>query len=130
MSAPLRTGLSAERTFSVGAADLIDFGKPGLPPVLSTPALLMQLERAAIQALEPVLTGEQLSLGAEIELERLAPTPAGQEVTCTARVVHVDGPRATFQVEARVNGELIARGVHRRVVVKAASIARRVTGMS
>jgi len=128
MNIVLKTGLAAECQFTVDAADVIDFKKPGLAPVLSTPALIGHLEHTAIRALEPVLSADQISLGAEIEVQHLVPTTAGSTVTCTARVVHVEGPRATFQLEARRGAEVLARGVHQRVVVRVDSLARRLAG--
>jgi len=50
----------------------------------------------------------------------------GQRITCTARVVHGEGREITFQVEARDPQELIARGLHKRAVVRVESFARRV----
>jgi len=124
----LKVGLSAETRFVVGTSDLIDFAKAGLAPVLSTPALLWHLEQTAIQAFAPVLSVERLSLGAEFEFQHLAPTLEGRTVVCSARVIRVDGNRATFQLEAREGSTVIARGVHGRVVVRAASLARKLAG--
>ena len=56
----------------------------------------------------------------------LAPTPLGQRVTCTARVIHAEKTEVTFQVEARDEQELIARGIHKRAVINVESFAQRV----
>jgi fluoroacetyl-CoA thioesterase len=47
-------------------------------------------------------------------------------VTCAARVISAEGTTVTFQIEARDEVELIARGVHKRAVIKVESFARRV----
>jgi predicted thioesterase len=44
-----------------------------------------------------------------------------------ARVIHTEGTQVTFQVEARDEQELIARGVHKRQVVRVDRFAQRVS---
>jgi predicted thioesterase len=124
-SAP-RIGTVGETTFVVEQKHCIDFATDGMPAVLSTPNLVGLLERTARQALSPFLEPDERSVGIEIELRHLAPTPLGQRVTITARVIHAEGKQATFQVEARDADELIARGVHTRAVIRVESFARRV----
>jgi fluoroacetyl-CoA thioesterase len=118
------TGTVGEQKFVVESRHTIEF--PDLPPVLSTPSLIWFLEHASIEALRSVLEPGELSVGTELEIQHLAPTPLGQDVTCRARVVRADGPKVSFQVEARDGHELIARGSHTRMVVRAASFAKRV----
>ena len=55
-----------------------------------------------------------------------APTPLGQRVTCTARVIAAERREVTFQIEARDRVEIIARGLHKRAVIRVESFARRV----
>ena len=54
------------------------------------------------------------------------PVPEGFTVVCRARVIHVDGPVVTFQVEAHDGTEPVARGLHRRRVIDVDRFARRV----
>ena len=51
-------------------------------------------------------------------------------MTCRARVIHVDGPVVTFQVEAHDGVEPTARGIHRRRVIDVNRFARRVARKS
>jgi fluoroacetyl-CoA thioesterase len=97
-----------------------------MPAVLSTPNLIGLLERTAREALAPFLETGERSVGAEIELRHFAATPLGQKVTCAARVVSTEGATVTFQIEARDELELIARGLHKRAVIKVETFARRV----
>jgi predicted thioesterase len=53
----------------------------------------------------------------------MAPTPPGQQVTCIARVIHVEDTKIGFQIEARDAGGIIARGVHKRAVIRVHSFA-------
>lgn len=123
MKHPVPIGAVGELTFTVEAAHTITFDP--VPPVLSTPSLVWFLEHAAGRALEPVLEEGEISLGSEINLHHLAPTPLGGKVTCTARLISAEGATFLFQVQAREGGEVVARGTHRRVVVRAASFAKR-----
>ena len=62
----------------------------------------------------------------EIDLRHLAPTPAGASVTCLARVIATEGSTVTFHVEARDEQEIVARGLHKRGIIRIESFARRV----
>src|SRR5262245_7614926 len=97
-----------------------------MPAVLSTPNLIGLLERTARETLAPLLDPDERTVGTEIELRHLAPTPLGATVTCVARVIHSEGALVTFQVEARDEQEVIARGLHRRAVIRVDGFARRV----
>jgi fluoroacetyl-CoA thioesterase len=104
----------------------IEFATDGIPAVLSTPNLIALLERTARESLLPFLEAGEGSVGAEIELRHFAPTPVGARVTLTTRVIHAAGKMISFQVEARDEHELIARGVHTRAVIRRESFARKV----
>ena len=121
-----KIGTAGELPFVVEPKHCIDFATDGMPAVLSTPQLIGLLERTARQTLQPFLEPDERSVGIEIELRHLAATPPGQPVTCTVRVISVDGTQIGFQIEARDRHELIARGLHKRAVIRLESFARRV----
>ena len=120
-------GTTGELKFIVAQEHAIDFASDGMPAVLATPRLIGLIERTAREALYPFLEANERTVGVEIELRHLAPTPLGQTVTCTARVILIESGQITFHVEARDDQEMIARGVHKRVVIRVESFARRVT---
>jgi fluoroacetyl-CoA thioesterase len=126
MKKPPQIGSTGEIEFTVEPQHAIDFSAEGMPRVLSTPWLVAFLEQAARQALRPLQEPGESSVGIEIEIQHLAPTPLGQKVRCLARVVGVDGLRIGFQVEARDEREMIARGFHRRHLVSAERFSRAV----
>ena len=97
-----------------------------MPSVLATPWLIANLEYAARDALATCLEEHERSVGTFVEVEHLAPAPEGFIVTCKARVIHVNGPVVTFQIEAHDGTEPIARGIHRRRVIDVDRFARRV----
>src|ERR1044071_1055537 len=99
-------GTTGEFRFQVETKHLIDFATDGMPAVLATPRLIGLLERTAREALNPFLESNERTVGIEIELRHLAPTPVGGHVTCLARVIGTDGNYISYQIEARDDQEL------------------------
>jgi fluoroacetyl-CoA thioesterase len=121
-----RIGLTGELAFKIEARHAIDFAGDGMPAVLSTPNLVGFLERTAREAMAGCLDDNERSVGTEIDLKHFAPTPVGHTVHCTARVIHAEDRAVTFQIEARDDREIIARGLHQRAVIRTDSFSRRV----
>jgi predicted thioesterase len=126
MKQPPRIGLVGERAFSVGAANRISFADDRMPSVLATPWLIAELEYTARDALAECLEPHERSVGVSLDIEHLAPTPEGFTVTCRARVIHLNGPVVTFQIEAHDGIEPIVRGIHKRAVIDVDRFARRI----
>jgi predicted thioesterase len=95
-----RIGLPGELAFKVEPQHAIDFAGGGMPAVLSTPNLIGFLERTAREAMAGCLDDDERSVGTEIELRHLAPTPVGHTVHCIARVIHAVDREVTFQIES------------------------------
>jgi len=121
-----RIGLTGELAFKIEPRHTIDFATGGMPAVLSTPQLIGFLERTARETIALCLEDDERTVGNEIEIKHLAPTPVGHTVHCTARVIHVEDRQVTFQIEARDDRERIARGLHRRAVIRLDNFSRRV----
>ncbi len=121
-----RLGMSAEERLIVGPAHRITFADDRMPAVLATLWLVAHLEYAARAAIAPCLTDDERSVGTYVEVEHLAPVPEGNEVTCKARVILIDGPVVTFQIEALDRWEPVARGIHKRRIIDVDRFTRRV----
>ena len=104
----------------------VEFHGDGMPAVVSTPHLVGFLERTARQTIASHLDADERSVGIELDIRHLAPTPVGQTIHCTARVIGVEGSKITFQIEARDQHEVILRGLHKRAVIRTESFSRRV----
>lgn len=128
-SAP-RIGTTEETHFLVEERHCIEFASDGMPAVLSTPSLIGILERTARHALMPFLEADERSVGVELDLKHLAPAPLGAQVAARARVIGHTGRLVDFQIEARDEHELLARGVHKRAVVRVESFAARLRAKS
>jgi predicted thioesterase len=125
MKSSPRIGTEGATTFVVEEKHCIEFATDGMPAVLSTPNLIGILERTARQALVPFLAPDERSVGVELDLRHLAPTPLGATVTATARVIGVTGRFVDFQIEARDEQELLIRGVHKRAVIRTSAFTKR-----
>ena len=104
----------------------VEFHGDGMPAVVSTPNIIQFLERTARHTLAPHLDADERTVGVEIDIRHLAPTPVGHVIHCTARIIAIEGGRVSFQVEARDQHEVIVRGLHKRAVIRTENFSRRV----
>jgi len=121
-----KVGTIGELRFVVETRHAIDFAEEGMPAVLSTPWLIWFLEHAARAAILPLLERGESTVGMEIQVRHLAPTPVGQTVICRARVLFADRSEVSFQLEAYDEREQIGRGSHRLRVIRVDRFATRV----
>jgi predicted thioesterase len=89
----------------------------GEVPVLATPRLIALCEEASLRAIEGHVPAGHTTVGMRVQLDHLAPTPVGGEVTADARLDKIEGRRLTFSVSASDDRGLIAAGKVTRVVV-------------
>ncbi len=100
----------------------------GMPAVYGTPMMIMLMEKASGLAIAGRLPPGWVTVGSEVDIRHLAPTPVGATVTATARVVEVNGRSVLFAVEAHDGGRKIGEGRHRRGAVDLARFAARAGG--
>ena len=114
----LISGITGEKelmvTPGVSAANL---GSGGLE-VLATPAMLALMEGAAFEAVQQHLPAGFSTVGTKVAIEHLAATPLGMTVVARAELVHIDGKKLVFTVEARDEKELVGRGTHERFIIQ------------
>ena len=91
----------------------------GTASVFSTPELVLLLEKTALAAIDGKLETGKTTVGSRLDVTHLAATPVGMIVTCTAKVMAVDGRKLTFEVTAEDERETIATGTHVRFIVDA-----------
>jgi fluoroacetyl-CoA thioesterase len=97
----------------------------GMPPVYGTPMMIMLMEVASGLALKGHLPPDWVTVGSEVNVRHLAPTPVGRTVVATSRVVEVEGRSVLFAVEVHDGERKIGEGVHRRGAVNLESFAKR-----
>ncbi len=123
---PVPVGAKGSFTLVVTPAHLAsNFKDAMLPPVLSTPVMIMIMENAALNALKPYLEAGESAVGTRIDVRHIAPTPVGKRVTGEAEVTKVAGRRIEFTVRAADEAEEIGAGTHERALVRLAKISER-----
>src|SRR5271165_505509 len=88
-----------------------------LPPVFSTPYLVLIVENAALNAIRQYLEPGESAVGTRVDLRHLVATPVGREVTGHAEVLRTEGRRIDFRIWATDGAEEIGAGTHERTVV-------------
>ena len=94
-----------------------NYGGETLPPVLSTPRMIMYLERVCHLAVLPTLAEGQSTVGMVVHVKHLASTPVGMKVRFRGELLEVDRRRLRFKVEAWDDVEKIAEGEHERFII-------------
>lgn len=112
------------RTFTVTDDDTAAAVGSGSLPVLGTPRVLAWCESVTCTAIEADLRPGETSVGTRVELEHLAASPVGENVSITARTVYTDGRLRRYAVAVRRvvgegPGKLLASGEITRVIVDA-----------
>ncbi len=116
MLTTLSPGVQLSKRSLVDASRCIKFMGPEAA-VYATPSMVNDAEHACHEAILPHFSPGESSVGMEVQIQHLAATPIGMNVTVQARVVHVEGRKVTFDFEIHDDLELVGRGTHTRMVV-------------
>ncbi len=92
----------------------------GTLQVFGTPAVAALMEKTAYTSVIDQLEPGTNSVGARTEMDHLAPTPLGSEVTCVTELTDIDRRVLTFEFSVRDAVGEIAKGRHTRVIVDTA----------
>ena len=125
---PIPNGAQGQYELRVESAHLANRFKDSiLPPVFSTPYLILIMENAALNAIRQYLEAGESAVGTHVDVRHLVATPVGHEVVGHAEVTGTDGRRIFFRVWAMDGQEEIGTGTHERTVVNIARIIERMT---
>lgn len=113
----IKVGLKNTVTEGVTAGNTAKKMGSGSLEVYATPAMTCLMEKAATEALEPLLTEGWTTVGISLNIKHKAVTPTGLNVRAEARVTAVDGRKITFEVKAFDDREEIGSGTHERFAV-------------
>jgi predicted thioesterase len=118
----LKLGLRGELSALVDDTNTAaSWGSGGLP-VYSTPCLVALLEGACFLAAKELLPPGWSTVGTEVNISHLAPSPRGRTARAFGELLENDGRRLVFKIEVydEIDGkrnQLIARGTHGRFIV-------------
>ena len=125
---PIPNGAQGQYELRVESAHLANRFKDSiLPPVFSTPYLILIMENAALNAIRQYLETGESAVGTHVDVRHLVATPVGHEVVGHAEVTGTEGRRIFFRVWAMDGQEEIGTGTHERTVVNIARIIERMT---
>ncbi len=89
-----------------------------MPEVFATGYMVGLIEWTCIKAINPHLDWpEEQTVGIHIDVNHVAATPPGLEVTTRVKLIEVDGRKLVFEVEAHDGVDLITRGKHNRFII-------------
>jgi len=120
----LEPGLEAAFRYTVTEADTAAAVGSGEVPVLATPRVLALAERATVDAVAGALVAGATTVGTRVELDHLAPSAVGAELTVRAVLERAEGRRLQFAVLLLDGDRPVAQGLVTRVVVDAAAFVR------
>ena len=110
-------GLNGKSEMVVREEDLVSRIGDVPVDVLSTPRLIQLLETAAIKTIQEFIPPDQLSLGTQVKIRHLSPTPPGMRVVAHALLKEVDQNRLVFTVDAYDEKGKVAEGEHERILI-------------
>ena len=124
MKTSLKSGIAAKRSFHVNRESTIGFMGDDAR-VYATPMLVRDIEIACRDLLLQHLDSGEDSVGSRVEIDHLAPTLEGADVTIEVRLAELNGRAALFDVSASDEKEPICRGRHSRFIVDVAKTRER-----
>ncbi len=120
----IKIGFSAERRLVVPPERTVGHFVAGMPMVYATPMMILEMELASADAINPCLEPGWITVGTEVDVRHLAATPAGAVVRTIASVIAVERRMIRFEVEAFDEKRRIGEGRHARGLVNAESFTK------
>ena len=124
MKDSLSVGTTHEEKYDIDTDRTIAFMGDDLR-VYATPNMVRDVENTCRNLLMPHYDDGEDSVGAHVKIDHLGATLLGQVVTISAKVVDVEGPRVTFEVECHDELDQVGKALHVRFVIDKAKQGER-----
>jgi fluoroacetyl-CoA thioesterase len=98
--------------------------------VYATPSMVVLVERTCATLIAPYLPEGQTSVGIEVHVRHLAPTPLGGTVRIRAEITEMDKNLITFHAKIWDEMELVGEAEHVRAIIDAERFLARVRAKS
>ena len=126
----LNTGITYKKTETVCEKNTAGAMGSGLLPVYATPAMILLLEAACAESVAPFLEEGTTTVGTKLDIEHVAATPIGMDVTCECELLEIDRRRLVFKVEITDKAGIIGKGTHERFIVASEKFMEKVSAKS
>jgi len=113
----MTVGKSATATTTVDDTNTAKAVGSGNLEVFGTPMMIALMEEAAVSALTDDLEAGQSSVGTQINVDHIAASPLGAEITAVAVITGIDGRKVTFDLSASDNKNEVGKGTHTRFII-------------
>ena len=113
----MKTGATASVTHVVDESDTAEALGSGSVPVLGTPRVLALCEQAAVAAVQEHLEKGATTVGVQVMLDHVMPSPVGRTIRAEATLVKIKGRKLFFTTSVHDDRGLIAAGKVVRVIV-------------
>ena len=113
MTEPLenvRVGMTGRKEVVVTRELTVGAHVDGMPFVYGTPMMILAMEIASGEAVRAHLPPGWATVGSEVNIRHLAPTPMGRTVVATARVIEVSGRSVSSRSRRMTGRARSARG--------------------
>jgi fluoroacetyl-CoA thioesterase len=113
-------GLSRAATYAV----TLEMSPPHVRGILATSRMIGLIEDTCLAAVQPLLDGEQTTVGTHVDVSHVGTARAGEEIEVRIRLVKVTQRRLlSFAVEVAAASGIISAGTHQRLVVNRSQFA-------
>ena len=119
MDFDIKIGAKNERRIKVDHNQTTSFLWEG-ENVFSTPSMISEMEETCRLLLKEQfleVKSDWDSVGTVVDVNHIAATPVGAEITLRAEVIAIDGRKVSFKVSAEDSLELIGEGKHQRFII-------------
>ena len=113
----MNIGTSYTATTTVNSTNTAAALGSGDMDVFATPAMVALMENAAMNAVAPLLSEGQTTVGTQITTSHIKASALGATITATAVLTAVEGRSLTFEITARDGENIIGAGSHTRFIV-------------
>jgi len=128
--ADYQIGAKREDVVEVGIDNVIKFLGPDGPRVLSTPQMILFMERTCRNLILSMIDPGHDTVGTQVNVSHSSAAQLGSRVTFSAELLSVQDRRAEFRVQARIGERVVGEGTHQRVVIEVARFAEKVRNSS
>jgi len=124
--ADYQIGAKREEVIEVGNDNAIRFLGTEGARVLSTPQMILCMERTCRNLILSMLDPGHDTVGTHVNVWHRAAAPLGAKVIVFAELLAVNDRRAEFRVEARLGEKIVGEGTHQRAIIDTARFAEKV----